>query len=181
MEEFKRYAHNPPHYFKTGAKYFITASTYLRKDFLSMNEAKSILLQSIKKGFSKYSWLLEDWVILNNHYHLMVQCSDRPDSLPQIINEIHRFSALKIKKVIDDLRLEKRIWYNYWDTCVTYERSYYARINYIWFNPVKHGYVNHPSKWEFGSFYERFHNGENDLKKIIEEYPCDRLNVKDYF
>ena len=34
-----------------------------------------------------------------------------------------------------------QIFYNYWNTCINFEKSYFTRINYFWNNPVKHGYV----------------------------------------
>jgi hypothetical protein len=90
------------------------------------------------------------------------------------------FSAIWIKK---HLALEidpGRIWYNYRDTCIIYENSYFARINYIWFNAVKHKYVKEASEWKFGSFYHRMKEGD-EVKRIIEQYPWDRINVKDDF
>jgi len=32
------------------------------------------------------------------------------------------------------------------------ERDYWTRFNYIHYNPVKHGYVQSPEKWEYSSY-----------------------------
>lgn len=195
-ENYKIYQHNPPHLFRSNAKYFITGSTYEKVKYLKSNDAKERLLGSIYKGFNDNHWEIEDWVILDNHYHLMVNAPGNAESLGDIIRDIHRFTALWVKKnmersmectnrvgaCIDTVNaLQKKIFHNYWDTCITYEKSYYARLHYIWYNPVKHGYVDDPIKWKFGSYYYRFAEEKDELKKIIDQYPCDRVKVKDDF
>lgn len=70
---------------------------------------------------------------------------------------------------------------NYWDTCLTYKKSYYARIHYVWFNPVKHGYVDKSEKWEFGSYFFRMNEDKGVVKEIIKNYPIDKIKVRDDF
>jgi putative transposase len=175
---YKEYKHNPPHLFRPETKYFITGSTYLGKTFLKGDRSKMALLESLKIGFTKRKWVIEDWVILDNHYHLMVNSPEDSSSLGDIIKEVHRFNALWIKKNIEVLN-DDAIWYNYWDTCITYEKSYYCRLNYIWFNPVKHGYVENPEDWIHGSYYLRIKNEKEYLNTIKEKYPFDRLKIDD--
>jgi len=181
MEIYKTYKHNPPHLFRSEAKYFITASTYLRKSFLKLDSAKERLLYSIQRGFSENGWLLEDWVVLNNHYHLMADAQNNALNLSRIMRDIHKFTALWMKKNITGLDKEAHIWYNYWDTCITYEKSYFARLNYIWHNPTKHGYVEDAADWKFGSYYLRMKNEKGLLVEIGKKYPCDKVKVKDNF
>jgi len=56
-----------------------------------------------------------------------------------------------------------------------------SRLNYIWYNPVKHGYVDSPEKWKFGSFYYRFTEDEINMKNIFEKHPFNQLKIKDDF
>ncbi|MBC8255810.1 MAG: transposase [Candidatus Marinimicrobia bacterium] len=194
--EYKTYKHNPPHLFVENSKYFITASTYMRKPFLKYSAAKEKLYSSLFFEFSKYNWKIEDWVILDNHYHLMVNVADNPLILPRIIREAHRFTALWIKKYINmeftnrvdgDVELTrlihstKKIFYNYWDTCITYDNSYFTRINYIWYNPVKHGYVDSPEEWKFGSYYSRYKEEAEEMKLLTKNYPFEKVKIKDEF
>ena len=180
QELYKKYDHTPPHLFLSHAKYFITGSTYLKKHFLESKEAKIIAAHFMFKSFAHYGWEIEDWIILNNHYHLMANAPENALTLSKVIKNFHRFSALKIKKTVSYKKVPEKIWYNYWDTCITYEGSYFARINYIWFNSVNHDYTDKAEKWEFGSFYYRAKNW-NTVKDIIEQFSLDRINVKDDF
>lgn len=179
--ELKEYPHTPPHLFLPNTKYFITASTYNRELFLKEDFVKQFVLDSLDKGFKSRNWTIEDWVILDNHYHLMVNSGANADILPAIMKEVHKFTALWIKKNVLEARTAKKIWYNYWDTCITYEKSYFARLNYIWYNPAKHGYVEKPEDWIYGSYIKRFKTEIDYLVSINKNYPFEKVNVKDDF
>ena len=109
----------------------------------------------------------------------MADSQDNVLSLSSIMRDIHKFTALWMKKNITGLDKEKRSWYNYWDTCITYEKSYFARLNYIWHNSAKHGYVEDAADWKFGSYYTRIKNEKGLLIEIGKKYPCDKVQVKD--
>ena len=111
----------------------------------------------------------------------MVESTDTPVELVEIIRRIHRFSAIWLKKNFTEYNALGRIWYNYWDTCVSFEKSYFNRLNYIWFNPVKHGYVEFPEEWEFGSYFTRAREDDNAMQKIINQYRIDQMKIKDDF
>ncbi len=40
----------------------------------------------------------------------------------------------------------------YWEHTIRDDRDYAAHIDYIHFNPVKHGLAQEPSEWPFSSF-----------------------------
>ena len=181
MEEYKEYKHNPPHLFRSNAKYFITGATYEKKYFLITNKAKARVFKSLYKGFNSLGWTLEDWVILHNHYHLMANAPENAETLSAIIRDIHKFTAMWLKKNIPKTKSVEKIWWNYWDTCITYEKSYFARLNYIWFNPVKHKLVEKAEDWKFGSYYYRYRKEKEYLKKLKKKYPFDKVKVKDDF
>ncbi len=174
--EYKTYSHNPPHLFVPYATYFITGSTLQKIHYLKTDTIKEQVRHYMFKSFAHFNWCIHDWVILDNHYHIMAVAPQNASSLPNLINNFHRFSGLWIKKHLDIIGDDK-IWHNYWDTCVDYETSYFARVHYLWFNPVKHNYVDDPARWRFGSYVSR---QESEKKRIIK-YPFDKLKIKDDF
>lgn len=100
-EIYKTYQHNPPHLFRNNAKYFITGATNKKIKYLKSEKAKERLLKSIYKGFTDYGWTIEDWVILDNHYHIMVEAPEHAETLSRIIQDIHKFTAMWINKYVD--------------------------------------------------------------------------------
>lgn len=47
----------------------------------------------------------------------------------------------------------------YWEHCIKDERNYEQHVNYIHYNPVKHGYVNKAVDWEYFSIHRYVANG----------------------
>ena len=179
-EEYKIYHHNPPHLFIPNAKYFVTASTLGKYPYLKSDEAKEAAEKYLVKSLDSFNWILEDWVILDNHIHIMINAPKDSKTLSTVMNNFHRFTANwlsthNIKKVKD------KYFHNYWDTCITYEKSYFARLNYIWFNPVKHGYVENPEEWKYGSYYNRYQIELKEMENQIDKYPFNKLNIDDDF
>lgn len=179
--DIKDYEHNPPHIFVPNCKYFITASIYNRIKLLASDESKDKLLEYIIRSVENFNWKLEDWVILDNHYHLMLESDEHPELLGKIMNNIHKYSALWMSKNIKIPMEQDKIWHNYWDKCLTFESSYFARLNYIWNNPVKHGYVNKSQMWKFGSYYKRYREENEYVNKLKEKFPFDELKIEDDF
>jgi REP element-mobilizing transposase RayT len=67
----KKHQHNPAHLFVDNSPYFITGSIYQNRNLLQSNSIKDYLLATIRQCFEEKAWLLNDWVILDNHYHLL--------------------------------------------------------------------------------------------------------------
>ena len=42
--------------------------------------------------------------------------------------------------------------HRYWEHLLRDETDYRRHVEYIHFNPVKHGYVNSPMEWRYSSF-----------------------------
>jgi putative transposase len=73
------------------------------------------------------------------------------------------------------------VWFNFWDTKLTYERSYLARLSYVHRNPVKHGLVMvaNQYQWCSAAWFERI--GTPAMIKTIYGFKIDALNVQDDF
>ncbi|MEO0156023.1 MAG: transposase [candidate division WOR-3 bacterium] len=180
MEEpnIKRYPHNPPHIYLDDSYYFITASTLYKRSILITNESKQILKDIIENIVELYNFLLIAWVILPNHYHLLLK-TGIGNYLPEIFRKIHSKSTVRINKILDK---SVKIWYNYWDECVRNEDSLYKHFNYIHMNPVKHGYVKKPEDYDFSSYKSYlFEKGQEWLDDIFRRFPIIDFSKYDDF
>jgi len=178
IETYKTYSHTPPHLYRPGAKYFITASTF-RKKKLFDDKAKEKLFSSLLKSCKNNGWELEDWVILDNHYHMMLTAPQDKMNLSKFIAEYHKFTAIFIKKNNPEAISLPRIFDNYWDACISYEKSYYARLNYIYYNPVKHGCTQKAEDYIWGSLYTRYRDNKVYIERLRKELPFDKIDIED--
>lgn len=177
--EFKTYEHNPPHLFVDDCPYMITAAVYDKKPYLSGDWEKGILFEVICEFCQKFKWELVDWVILDNHYHLILKSRLGTD-LSKLMGGMHRKSANLIKK---KQKLEcKRFWWNYWDTCPKDEKQLYAMRNYVQYNPVKHGVVKDLKDYRWSSFISQFEElGREEMEKRFRMYRFQHLKIRDDF
>ena len=108
---------------------------------------KDLLQQLLHQVFTEYDWKLDHWVILDNHYHLLVN-SCKGQDLPRIISKIHNQSAQGINQLfLSQQSTQKKVWSNYWDYCPRDEQDYNLRLCYLLNNPVKHGFVDTASNY----------------------------------
>lgn len=176
---FKIYPHNPPHYFVPNAMYFVTGSTLHKKHLLSDDEHKSVVLGILLERTAHWGWDMEAWSILGNHYHFVSHAPEDALTLYHLIRQFHSKSAVALNKL--DNVTGRKVWYNYWDTCITHENSYLARIRYIHLNPVKHGLVENAEDYPFCSYKWFLEKADLDLQKKVMNQPIDRVDIEDDF
>jgi len=147
---FKRAPHNPPHWFQESAIYMLTAAIYQNQNMIFSPERKFAWRDSFIKAANLYQWQIIAWVVLHNHYHAQVVSPENLSSLSNFIGSYHKFTARKWND--DDNLNGRKVWWNYWDTCIRSENDYQNRLRYIFWNPVKHGFVEKPEDYPFSSY-----------------------------
>jgi putative transposase len=75
----------------------------------------------------------------------------------------------------------RKVWHNFWDTRLTYQKSYLARLNYVHQNAVKHGLVLVANQYRRCS--ARWFEGvaAPALVQSIYRFKTDGLSVSDDF
>ena len=54
-----------------------------------------------------------------------------------MLGVLHTRTASWVNRL--DKTSSRKVWHNFWETKLTYQKSYLARLNYVHQNPVKHG------------------------------------------
>jgi len=141
--------HHPPHIYLSDTCYIITAATLHHAPFLASEAAKTYVRDSLRSLVVKFGIKLYAWVVLDDHYHLLLK-THRGEDLPRFVGRLHGSCSHRINLL--DGKVGRQVWHNYWDTCIRTERDFWVRFNYIHYNPVKHGYVQHMEDWLFSSY-----------------------------
>lgn len=179
MEAFKVYPHNPPHYFVSNAMYMITGAILHNQHLLNENKRKQLILETLFERSNLLGWNLEAWAVLNNHYHFVAQAPENANSLSKLIRQVPSITAIRLNDW--DNAPGRQVWCNYWDSCLTYEKSYLARLHYVHMNPVKHQLVDDPIDYQYCSFKWFVEQGNNELKQQVFGQPIDRVKIFDDF
>jgi len=162
-------AHHPPHHLLEHTWYIITAATVNHVPFLASDQAKEFLREKLRTLVGQFNLSLRAWVILDNHYHLLLR-TDQGGDLTRFLGQLHGSSSRQIN--LRDQVKGRQVWHNYWDTGIRSERDMWTHFNYIHQNPVKHGYVRQLADWPFSSYHYYLRvKGEAWLADCWERYP----------
>jgi putative transposase len=173
-EAYREYPHNPPHLFRAGATYFVTASTLAHHALMGDPRRRQECFESWRFAADRSHWSMVAWVILTDHYHLLLVAPEESGDIARLAGSVHQHTSREWNR--EDRARGRQVWWNFWDTCITYERSFYARINYIHWNPVKHGLVDRPEDYPFSSYRTFLEDSESLLLFWEAEYPFDRID-----
>ncbi len=129
-----------------------------------------------------FGWRLEAWAVFSNHYHFVAHSPPETggtESLSQMLGMLHTKTAGWINRL--DGSPNRKVWHNFWDTKLSYQKSYLARLNYVHQNPVKHGLVPVANQypWCSAAWFERTVSPAQ--VKSIYRFKFDQATVFDEF
>ena len=179
MENAPNWHHAPPHHLDDRGFYMVTASTYGKLHYFQDSESKSMLTTLLINICCEYGWELHAWSILSNHYHFLAVSSDDAKSLVRIISKLHTQSAKWINQ--RDNHPGRKVWFQYWESKITYGNSYWSRLRYVHENPVRHGIVRNAGDYPWCSAGWFYKNADPSMKRRMLSYKTDKLKVIDDF
>lgn len=138
---------------------FLTIVTNQRRQILIENI--DILRQAFKNTQNNYDFEIYASVILPDHLHVILNPKDIKD-YPKIIHSVKYYfsrnvdGGIVIPPYIEASKLnkgDKGIWQRrYFEHTIRDENDLNNHLDYIHYNPVKHGLVKAVKNWEFSSF-----------------------------
>jgi putative transposase len=163
--------HAPPHFNQAQGTYFNSAACYEHRSIMEAASRRSEWEDAIIDGLGELEGArLTGWVVLANHYHLLVTCDLRV--LSQWLGRLHNGKATQWNR--EDAAAGRTVWHRFSDRAIRSERHYYASLNYLHANPVKHGYVAKATDWPWSSLGRYLEQvGREGLVDWWKKYPID--------
>ncbi|MGH7983728.1 MAG: transposase [Candidatus Udaeobacter sp.] len=174
--------HAPTHQISESGTYFVTAGTYLKAHYFGARERLDLLQRELLNTAREFSWELEAWAVFSNHYHFVARSPDGTEEcggLSRMLNVLHRRTAICVNQL--DKTPGRKVWHNFWDTKLTYQKSYLARLNYVHQNAVRHGLVPVANQypWCSAAWFEGA--ASPAMVRSIYRFKSDTLSVRDDF
>jgi putative transposase len=142
--------HSPPHLYRNQKLYLLTATCYEHACYIRSVDRRQQIVDLLFKEFIANDCDLRAWVVLPNHYHVLVQVS-KFNVLSRIFRAIHGPTARYWNQ--EDKTPGRKVWYRFVDRAIRSDKHYYTTINYLHFNPVKHTWAKSPYDWEASSVH----------------------------
>ena len=161
--------HAPPHFRRVSGDYLITAACFEHRPIFAEPPDLSWFLDETMRAFTEAELPCFAWVFLPNHYHALVHTEDMT-----ILSEAVRLLHSRVATDINGRHSQRgrRVWYRFSDRFIRSERHHWATVNYIHYNPVKHGYVDRMTAWPWSSVHEYVEDrGKDEGLSVWRDYP----------
>jgi putative transposase len=172
--------HAPTHQLSDGGTFLVTVGTYLKRHHFRGAERLPVLHRGLLKVAGEFGWELEAWAVFSNHYHFVAHSPSDvkgAESLSRMLGLLHEKTAKWVNGL--DGTPGRQVWHNFRETRLTYQKSYFPRLNYVHHNAVKHGLVRVANQypWCSASWFER--TASPAQVRTIYGFKTDRLQVFD--
>jgi putative transposase len=162
--------HAPPHPFREDGTYLITAANFENRHVMRSPERRTSFQEILLSGFHEINAEIIGWVILPNHYHIIVTVENLY-KVSNILQLIHGRTSREWN-LQDGLTGKRKVWYRFSDRRMRNETQLSQAFNYIHYNPVKHGYVKEMHDWQWSSlFLYEDDMGRDWLRELGRRFP----------
>jgi putative transposase len=147
-----------------GGTFFFTLVTFQRRRLFASPKNLEMLNNIIAEVRNEYPFTLDAWVLLPDHLHCLWTLPPKEADYSKrwglikarftkaIASEAGRSALLTGSRI---RHAESTIWQRrFWEHQIRDERDLRMHLDYIHYNPVRHGMVTSPWKWPHSSFRE---------------------------
>lgn len=140
--------HAPPKFENLAGLVILTASCFEHKAHMENFDRRVDFSISILTLMDQLSVEVHAWIILPNHYHLLVDFP-LPTDIRPIMGKLHGRTSRKWN--LEDGAVGRKVWYHGFERPIRSRSHYYRSLNYIHHNAVKHGYCKRWTEWKTSS------------------------------
>ncbi|HOC65156.1 MAG: transposase [Sedimentisphaerales bacterium] len=164
--------------YKPGGTFFFTVVTHGRRRLFGTDRARSLLHEAVLAVKRERPFELVATVLLPDHWHCVWTLPEGDFDYSKRWGIIKsRFSRQWLAVGGQDVPVsaarvqhrERGVWQKrFWEHKIRDERDFIRHVNYIHYNPVKHGLVRCPHDWPYSSFQRWVNEGY-----YAEDWLCD--------
>ncbi|PKM44684.1 MAG: transposase [Gammaproteobacteria bacterium HGW-Gammaproteobacteria-1] len=149
---------------RQGGTYFFTVNLLERHRTLFTDHI-DLLRNVVGDVRRRFPFTIHGWVVLPEHLHCVIELpagdSDFPlrwrlmkSGFSKQLPRVERRSDVRVR------RGERGIWQRrYWEHLIRDEADFTAHMDYVHYNPVKHGLVRCVSEWPYSTFHRLVSQG----------------------
>ena len=148
-----------------GACYFFTVNLARRRGNDWLVRYVAILREAVAVTRRHHPFAIHAMVVLPDHLHALWQL---PDDDPDFSKRWRLIKARFARAVPEPAtpnrsrmrRGERPVWQRrFWEHVIRDARDWHMHMDYIHYNPVKHGYVERAIDWPYSSFHHHLRAG----------------------
>lgn len=145
-----------------GASYFFTLIAYRRRPILCDDIVRHALRDAVQATRREHPFSIDACVLLPDHLHCIWTLPPNDADFPLRWSKIKRRTSLACRETHRDDRLstpskrkhrESTLWQRrYWEHLIRDDDDFSRHMDYIHYNPVKHGLAETAGDWPHSTF-----------------------------
>ena len=162
-----------------GGTYFFTVVSYRRQHILCDIPIRDALHKAIKDTQLKYPFKIDAWVLLPDHLHCIwtlpegdVEFSKRWSLIKRKVSIVCADQYKKGKWLTASRKKhrESTIWQRrFWEHQIRDQDDFNRHLDYIHYNPVKHGLCVRPIDWVYSTFHRYVKEGRYPVDWAVQD------------
>jgi len=129
---------------------YITTNTHRRLPLFTNEQRISLIYGSINKVYQRYKFVINGFVIMPNHLHLLIISQN--NDLSDIMHDIKGNITSEIFNK-EHLQSQFPIWQKgFYDHVIRNEKDLVEKLNYIHSNPLRARLVKEITEYEYSSY-----------------------------
>lgn len=152
-----------------GATFFFTVVTYRRQPILTNEPLRAALRTAILRVRERYPFAIDAWVLLPDHLHAIwtlppgdADFGLRWGGIKRLVTHAVAadYERADWRNASRLARRESTIWQRrFWEHQIRDEDDFRHHMDYLHFNPVKHGLVETVADWPYSTFHRLVDSG----------------------
>lgn len=149
--------------FVPGGTYFFTVVTFKRQRFLIEPKSRRILREVIAIVRQQHPFSIDAWVLLPDHMHCIWTLPEGDADFSKRWGLIKAKFSQETREIFfrpelcsqsNLKRRESTVWQRrFWEHYIRNDADYQRHVDYIHYNPVKHGLVTQVAHWPYSTFH----------------------------
>ena len=142
-----------------GGIYFLTVVLQDRQSSILI-EHINLLREAMKQVKESHPFKINAMVILPDHFHAIWELPEDSDNYSQRLRLFKCNFTRKLIKVSNQYTKNHHGVYNIWQTrfwehTIRDDKDFENHVNYVHYNPVKHGLVKNVKDWPYSTFHQQ--------------------------
>jgi putative transposase len=138
-------------YYVPNAVVFITQVVQDRPPIFRNEAHLDLLLSTLHRVKELHPFAMLGYVFLPDHFHLLIKPEEN-STFSQVMHSLKPNFTKAYKQTIGVAGSMKFWQKRFWDHIIRDEADFERHLDYIHYNPVKHGLVHKPEDWPRSSF-----------------------------
>jgi putative transposase len=154
---------------RTGPTYFFTLVAFERRPILCSEPIRNLLRLAVQNVRTRRPFDIDAWVLMPDHLHCIWTLpegdTDYSTRWAQIKRTVSRFCDTNIRALhpVSESRRKHRdsvIWQRrFYEHAIRDELDFERHVDYVHFNPVRHGHAESAAAWPFSTFHRHVRAG----------------------